>query len=144
MGDSKEIQIPFLSTYSGILIERKDKMDSIQWIFIIIIAVFIVGRFMPAKGVTNITVQEAKNKFTNQNIQFIDVRTPGEYKTNHRPQFKNIPLFELAKKMDKLDKNKEVVVICQSGMRSAKAAKLLKKHGFEKINNVKGGMSAWH
>jgi rhodanese-related sulfurtransferase len=48
----------------------------------------------------------------------------------------------LPKKIDKLDKDKEIV-ICQSGMRSAKAAKLLKKQGFEKINNVKGGMGAW-
>ncbi|OZU88615.1 rhodanese [Virgibacillus indicus] len=119
-------------------------MDNIQWIFIILIAAFVISRFMPTKGVTNITVQEAKNKFSDKKVQFIDVRTPGEYKTNHTPQFKNIPLFELAKKIDKLDKNKEVVVICQSGMRSAKAAKLLKKQGFEKINNVKGGMSAWY
>lgn len=119
-------------------------MDSIQWIFILIIVVFVMIRFMPTKGVTNITVEEAKNKFTDKKIQFIDVRTPGEYKANHDPQFKSIPLFELPKKVDKLDKNKEIVVICQSGMRSAKAAKMLKKQGFEKINNVKGGMSAWY
>ncbi|PAV28706.1 rhodanese [Virgibacillus profundi] len=119
-------------------------MDSIQWILIILIAGFVIGRFMPTKGVNNITAQEAKNKFTDKKVQFIDVRTPREYKANHSPQFKNIPLFELAKKIDKLDRDKEIVVICQSGMRSAKAAKLLKKQGFEKINNVKGGMSAWY
>src|SRR5690625_192841 len=119
-------------------------MDNIQWILIILIVGFLVSRFMPTKGVTNITVQEAKKKSTDKKVQFIDVRTPSEYKANHSRQFKNIPLFELPKKIDKLDKDKEFVVICQSGMRSAKAAKLLKKQGFEKINNVKGGMSAWY
>lgn len=119
------------------------KMNSIQWILIILIVVFVMGRFMPTKGVTNITTQEAKKKSTDKKVQFIDVRTPSEYKANHSRQFKNIPLSELPKKIDKLNKDKEVVVICQSGMRSAKAAKLLKKQGFEKVNNVKGGMGAW-
>lgn len=119
-------------------------MDIIQWIIFIFIALFVINRFLPTKGVTNIAVAEVKNKFKDKNVQFIDVRTPGEYKANHRPPFKNIPLSNLSEKLDKLDKDKEIVVICQSGMRSAKAAKLLKKQGFEKIYNVKGGMSAWY
>ena len=40
--------------------------------------------------------------------------------------FQNIPLNELASKASQLDKNKEVIVICQSGMRSKQAAKVLK------------------
>lgn len=118
-------------------------MNSIQWILIVLIVGFFISRFMPTKGVTNITVQDAKKKLTDKKVQYIDVRTPIEYKTNHASQFKNIPLSELPRKIEKLDKHKEIVVICQSGMRSAKAAKLLKKKGFEKINNVKGGMGAW-
>ena len=119
-------------------------MDIIQWIIIILVALFVINHFIPTKGITNITVQETKDKFKDKNVQFIDVRTPREYKTNHRPPFKNIPLSNLPGKLDKLDKNKEVVVICQSGMRSARAAKILKKQGFEKIYNVKGGMSGWY
>ncbi|NRK74194.1 rhodanese-like domain-containing protein, partial [Salmonella enterica subsp. enterica serovar Typhi] len=42
-----------------------------------------------------------------------------------------------------LSKDKEVVVICQSGMRSQNATKILKKLGFTNVTNVKGGMSAW-
>ncbi|RKQ37292.1 rhodanese-like domain-containing protein [Oceanobacillus halophilus] len=118
-------------------------MDIIQWIFIIIIAVFLIQRFMPVKGITNITTEQAKNKFKDKDVQFIDVRTPGEYKANHRKPFKNIPLNQLPKRISELNENKEVVVICQSGMRSAKAAKLLKKSGFTNVSNVKGGMSAW-
>lgn len=118
-------------------------MGMIEWILLIIIIVFFVSRFMPVKGITNISVQVVKEKFKDNNVQFIDVRTPGEYKGNHRKPFKNIPLSNLASTIDKLDKEKEVVVICQSGMRSTKAVKILKKHGFQKIYNVKGGMGAW-
>lgn len=119
-------------------------MDIIQWIFIILIALFVFNRFIPKKGITNISVQEAKDKFKDKSIQFIDVRTPGEYKANHRKPFKNIPLSNLPSQVGKLEKDKEVVVICQSGMRSAKAANMLKKQGFENIYNVKGGMNAWY
>ncbi|KRG11540.1 rhodanese [Virgibacillus soli] len=118
-------------------------MGLIEWILLMIIMAFFISRFKPIKGITNISVQEAKDKFKDDNVQFIDVRTPGEFKANHRKPFKNIPLSNLFSKADTLDKEKEVVVICQSGMRSSKAAKMLKKYGFQKIYNVKGGMSAW-
>ncbi|WP_080848257.1 rhodanese-like domain-containing protein [Cytobacillus gottheilii] len=118
-------------------------MGIIEWMLLFIVFAFLVSRFMPVKGVKNISVQEAKAKFKEKGIQFIDVRTPGEYKSNHRKPFHNIPLSNLSSQIDKLDKEKEIVVICQSGMRSAKAAKTLKKHGFHQIYNVKGGMSAW-
>jgi rhodanese-related sulfurtransferase len=118
-------------------------MDLITWILLAILVVLIASRFMPTKGITNISVQDAKSKFNDKDVQFIDVRTPGEYKANHRKPFKNIPLQSLSGKADKLDKDKEIVVICQSGMRSARASKMLKKMGFNKIYNVRGGMSSW-
>lgn len=118
-------------------------MSIFEWILIIVIVLFLASRFMPVKGVTNVTVEEVKSKLKDKTSQFIDVRTPGEYNANHRKPFKNIPLSDLSKEAAGLDKEKEVIVICQSGMRSAKAAKMLKKLGFEKIYNVKGGMGAW-
>ncbi|OZU89128.1 rhodanese [Virgibacillus indicus] len=118
-------------------------MEILQWIIVIIAAGFVIKLFLPAKGISNITTKEAKDKFKEKDVQFIDVRTPGEYKANHQKKFKNIPLSNLASRTSELDKNTEVVVICQSGMRSAKAAKILKNQGFEKVTNVKGGMSAW-
>jgi rhodanese-related sulfurtransferase len=117
---------------------------NMEWIILLVIAAFAVNRFIPTKGIRNITVQETKNKFNDKNVQFIDVRTPNEYKANHRPPFKNIPVSNLISKVNQLDKEKEIVVICQSGMRSARAAKLLKRQGFDKVYNVKGGMGAWY
>lgn len=113
----------------------------IQWILIVGIAWFIVRRFMPVKGILNISIQEAKEKFSDKNVQFVDVRTPGEYKASHRKPFINMPLSQLAQQAKELDKSKEVVVICQDGMRSMQASRILKKLGFEKVENVTGGMS---
>ncbi|MHC8514701.1 rhodanese-like domain-containing protein [Sporosarcina sp. ITBMC105] len=114
-----------------------------EWIFILAIVAFFVWRMMPAKGVKTISTSDVKGMLKDKSKQFIDVRTPAEYKGNHIREFQNIPLNTLKAKLDKLDKNKETIVICQSGMRSAQAANILKKSGFTNVTNVKGGMSAW-
>ncbi|MBE5108473.1 rhodanese-like domain-containing protein [Bacillus thuringiensis] len=111
-------------------------------ILIVLVAWFIISRFSPVRGVRNISGKELKRMIGQNNKQFIDVRTPGEYRGNNMKGFRNIPLNELAHKAKQLDKNKEVVVLCQSGMRSKQAAKVLKKLGFQKITNVSGGMNA--
>lgn len=115
----------------------------IQALIFVVLIWFVFSRIMPVKGVENITASEAKKKIKDKNVQFIDVRTPGEYAAYHRKPFVNIPLSHLAREVDRLDKEKEVVVICQSGMRSMRAAKILKKKGFEKVTNVRGGISLW-
>nr|WP_289038057.1 rhodanese-like domain-containing protein [uncultured Allobacillus sp.] len=118
-------------------------MGIVEWIIIAIVIAFLINRFMPVKGISNIDVNEAKKKMKDKKVQFIDVRTPGEYKANHAKPFKNYPLFSLKKDLSSLDQENEVVVICQSGMRSTKAAKLLKKNGFSHVYNVQGGMNRW-
>lgn len=113
-------------------------------LLLVVVAWFIYQRLVPAKGIRNISTAELKSELKNKDKLFIDVRTPNEYKANHIKEFNNIPLSELQKKASELNKDKEVVVICQSGMRSSNASKVLKKMGFKHITNVKGGMSAWH
>ena len=75
-----------------------------------------------------------------QNIQLIDVRTPGEFRRGHIKNAKNIPLNEIGSYTPVSDK--KTYVICHSGARSKLAAKKLKKRGFDVVN-VKGGMHAW-
>ena len=120
-------------------------MDIHNIMFIALIVLFFVWRILPTKGVRQITATQLKHelKEANANKQFIDVRTPGEFKGNHIRGFRNIPLDQLLQSSDSLSKDQEVVLICQSGMRSNKASKSLRKSGFEKVTNVKGGMSAW-
>lgn len=119
-------------------------MDLTAGVIIAAFVLLLVWRMLPTKGVKQITTSDLKNYLANTDIQFIDVRTPGEFKGNHIRQFKNIPLHQLEQKSITLSKEREVVVICQSGMRSNNASKVLKKLGFKSIMNVKGGMSAWY
>ena len=113
------------------------------WIVIALIVGLLVWRMKPAKGVHTISTGQLKDRLKDKQVQLIDVRTPAEYKGHHIKEFKNIPLNLLMNKMDTLKKDQEVIIICQSGMRSSKASSQLKKAGFEIVTNVRGGMSAW-
>ena len=89
--------------------------------------------------VDNISTIELEQKLK-QNIQLVDVRTPGEFRRGHIKNAKNIPLNEIGSFTPVEDK--KIYVICHSGARSKLAAKKLKKRGFDVVN-VKGGMHAW-
>ena len=89
--------------------------------------------------VDSISTAELENKLK-ENIQLIDVRTPGEFKRGHIKNAKNIPLNEIGNFTPIADK--KTYVICHSGARSKLAAKKLKKRSFDVVN-VKGGMHAW-
>ena len=118
-------------------------MDYLNYIILGFITLLMIQRFIPIKGVKQISTSDLKNELQNKNKQFIDVRTPGEFKARNIRGFKNIPLQQLAHKTNQLSKEQEVVVLCQSGIRSKQASKLLKKQGFNKVTNVKDGMNAW-
>ena len=111
-----------------------------SWILIAVLVAFIVWRMKPVKGAKTISTVELKNILNEKDKVFVDVRTPGEFKARNIKQFKNIPL---GSDLSKLPKDKEIVVICQSGMRSKQACAKLKKLGYEKVTNVRGGMSAY-
>lgn len=94
-------------------------------------------------AVKNVSVNEADDAVNSENAQFIDVRTIAEYKSGHAKKAVNFPLDNLQNSLSKLDKNKPVYVICQSGMRSMRGASILADEGFTEVYNVAGGTSAW-
>lgn len=94
-------------------------------------------------GIKQVSVSDAKQSVDAKDAQFIDVRTEAEYAAGHAPKAINFPLDALEKDFAKLDKDKPVYVICQTGRRSQKGAEILQKAGFKDIYNIEGGTSAW-
>ncbi len=78
-----------------------------------------------------------------QNVTLLDVRTIEEFKSHHVRDTKLIPLEELEKNLEKLqaDKNKKILVYCQTGRRSVSASRILENNGFIPIN-IEGGIIA--
>ncbi|GAB2323344.1 rhodanese-like domain-containing protein [Alkalibacterium sp. m-11] len=87
-----------------------------------------------------ISADQLKAERNNQ-TKIIDVRMPGEYRAGHIPGAKNVPLNRIEGYTG--DKDEKVYVICQSGMRSKRAASILKKKGYDVVN-IRGGMIQWN
>lgn len=79
----------------------------------------------------------------NEEIVLLDVRESAEYVFNHIPNAISIPLGELEERMDQLNKDDEIYIICRTGNRSDLAAQKLSKKGFTNVVNVVPGMSQW-
>lgn len=73
----------------------------------------------------------------------IDVRESDEYQAAHIDGSTLIPLGTLPDELAKLPKDREILVHCKAGGRSARAVKLLLENGFTEVKNVTGGMDAW-
>lgn len=77
-------------------------------------------------------------------IQLLDIREYSELPILNELKELHIPLAEIIESINKIDRNKKVVVICKSGVRSNIAIQLLqKKYGIENLYNLKGGLSEW-
>ncbi len=70
--------------------------------------------------------------------KIVDVRTAGEFAGGAYPGAINVPLAELAGRLDRIPKDRPVVVYCASGMRSASAARLLARAGYADVVNAGG------
>jgi rhodanese-related sulfurtransferase len=68
--------------------------------------------------------------------QIVDVRTKAEFSSASHPKAINIPLDQLETRAKKLDRNRPVLVCCESGSRSSLAVSFLKKAGFTEVANL--------
>jgi SulP family sulfate permease len=98
-------------------------------------------------GVTpkNISAEQLQQKLLNgaPTPLIVDVRQPREFKQDHIPQAQSLPLSEIVSNSVNLPANREVVLVCQSGSRSRRAAYELCSHGYDKVNILDGGMLSW-
>ena len=79
-----------------------------------------------------------------EDIQIIDVREPNEYEVAHLENSKLIPVGEIGTRVSEIDPARETIVYCQKGgWRSAEAIGALQRAGFDRVLNLKGGITAW-
>jgi adenylyltransferase/sulfurtransferase len=100
---------------------------------------------IPATSDRDITVEELKRKMDARepDLFVLDVREPQEFQIARIPGTVLIPLGEVPRRVGELDPDKQVVVYCKSGVRSAKAAEFLRSAGFPRVRNLTGGILAW-
>jgi rhodanese-related sulfurtransferase len=102
----------------------------------------ISRRLSGMKAVDPVQATQLSNR---ENAVFLDIRNDGEYSGGHIPEAIHIPIKQLPERITELNKHKDcpVIAYCRSGNRSNGAGSILKKHGFENVYNLNGGIAAW-
>jgi len=111
----------------------------------IIVAANVLTNKLEGK-VEGIQASEVREKLetSRENFQVLDVREEDEVKAKRIPNTLWVPYGELKKRLGELDKEKEIAVHCESGLRSYKACLRLQHEGFKNVKNIDGGMLCWH
>ncbi len=118
-------------------------------IFYIVIAIVILlyaRRSLIARSIVTYTPGQIEERLRNdRNFILLDVRTKKEWDSGHIKPAHHIPLHELGRRFDELEKhkNREIICYCQTGNRSVTAAVRLKRLGFT-VAHMKGGIAEWN
>jgi rhodanese-related sulfurtransferase len=88
---------------------------------------------------------EATQLINREDALVLDVREPTEFDAGHMLGAKNVPLAAIEARAGEFDKfkAKPVILVCESGNRSSKAAGILRAKGFANVLNLSGGFPAW-
>lgn len=90
-----------------------------------------------------IAIDEFKTYINNEDVQIIDVRGVSEYEAGHIEGANHVFVGTLPDHLDKISKDKQVIIHCQGGDRSAIAYSILAGNGFKNVKNFSGGMNEW-
>jgi rhodanese-related sulfurtransferase len=98
-----------------------------------------------AGGAEQVSPQQATNLINHEGGVVVDVREVDAFQNGHLTAALNLPLSDLQQNTNKLNKykSKPIILACNDGQISGKAAVLLKKAGFTKVYALSGGIAAW-
>lgn len=96
-------------------------------------------------AIHHLNPQDADKLISEGGVYLLDVRSPEEFQNGHIPGAVEIPLKELSRRLKELpaDKTQPILVYCNNGDRSARAARLLYNEGRKDVYHLSGGLRAW-
>lgn len=112
----------------------------------VIVLMLLSGNFISVlRGIKQIGPAEATRLINHENALVIDIRENKEFTDGHIINSRHIPMNTVQQHISKLasHKNKPVIVSCRTGARSSTVCGWLRKHGFENVSSLKGGIMAW-
>ena len=119
-----------------------------NWMLVLVALSSGAMLFMPVlRGAADggVTTAAAVQMINREKAILVDVSEAEEYAAGHPGGARNIPLNQLEAKLPGAVKNKAlpVILVCQTGARSARAVAVVKKLGYDKAQSLSGGLNAW-
>ena len=98
---------------------------------------------LPIKEI-NVTDLSAKFEQNDNSIELIDIRTPAEVARGVLPNAKTLPMHLIPLKLDLFNNTeKQFIIYCRTGSRSAQACMFLNQQGINNVHNLSGGIMSW-
>lgn len=91
----------------------------------------------------NLTAADLQARLAAGPVNLLDVRSDEERALAHLAGSTHIPMHEIEHRLDELNPQAEIVVLCHHGMRSERVARFLEKQGFSAVSHLVGGLDAW-
>jgi len=125
--DLEELELAYAPPYSS----AKDPVNMAGFIAVNVLS-----------GRSKVITSEQLDHMDLREVQLIDVRTEAEYARGHLPDAVNIPVDTLRDRLDEIDREQEVIVYCQVGLRGYTASRILAQRGY-KVTNLTGGYKSY-
>uniref|UniRef100_UPI00334038AE rhodanese-like domain-containing protein n=1 Tax=Castellaniella defragrans TaxID=75697 RepID=UPI00334038AE len=90
-----------------------------------------------------IALNDAIQQVNREHGLFIDIRTAEQFKAGSIPQSRNIPMADLESHIGSLPKDKPLILVCDRGHTAQRALASLRKHGFDQVSSLDGGLDGW-
>ena len=119
------------------------------YLFVMLAAILLLLAFDPAGrtvgGAAKIDPSQLPQLQNRKSAIVVDIRNQDEFENGHIEQALNLPLDSIETNLKKLNKyrGKPLILVCQSGTRTAKAVGILKKNAFEDLYVLDGGLTSW-
>lgn len=91
----------------------------------------------------NVDVATVYDLQDHPDVYLLDVREQEEYDAGHIPGINLLPMSSIQSRLDEIPKDKEVIVTCRSGNRSAQVTEFLRNNGYDNVHNMTGGILDW-
>ncbi len=129
----------------------KSKFPRWAWGIVVAVLLVIVGLFVvqqinsTSTAVTypdEISVAQASQR-RDQGAFILDVREPAEWVQIHIPGATLVPLGDLPSRLQEVPKDRDVIVVCRTGHRSAQGRDVLRSAGYTRVTSMAGGVTEW-
>jgi len=113
--------------------------------FVIVLATAALCDASRGVAIHRLSPADADKLLAEGGVLLLDVRTPKEFQDGHIPSAKSFPMMGFSERLKELpkDKTQPVLVYCGTGIRSAKAARVLYGEGYRDVYDLSGGLRAW-
>jgi rhodanese-related sulfurtransferase len=109
------------------------------------VAVLVTEGLRLRSGPSSLEPSAATLLYNREDALFVDVRTEADYRKTHLPGAVHLPASGLEQGLEKLKRHqgKPIIVYCNTGMQTGRVAAQLKKHGFDRVYQLRGGLTSW-